>query len=169
MASAAAAATMAATIAAAGGLCRMRFTAGRRENGKFLGQLGRAAMRTFSSFPVTGTDKDFAVALAFLAMKFVNRHEPKITGTTEISSESPLTFPPTRSSQLELAQNSFQRGRYWSGLTSAATNHGDNFSRCGRWSRFQRTRAASLVSTNRNFNVGDSTWPSQNTTLACPW
>ena len=34
--------------------------------------------------------------------------------------------------------------------------------------RFQRIKAASLVSSKRNFNVGDSTWPSQNTTLALP-
>ena len=47
-------------------------------------------------------------------------------------------------------------------------NHGDNFSRCGWWSRFQRTRAASLVSSKRNCSVGDSTWPSQNNTLARP-
>jgi hypothetical protein len=33
---------------------------------------------------------------------------------------------------------------------------------------FQRLKAASLVSAKRNFNVGDSTWPSQNTTLALP-
>jgi hypothetical protein len=33
-------------------------------------------------------------------------------------------------------------------------NHGDNFSRCGRWSRFQRAKAASLVSSNRDFSVG---------------
>ena len=47
--------------------------------------------------------------------------------------------------------------------------YGDNFARCGRWSRFQRAKAASLVSSKRNFSVGDSTWPSQKTTLALPW
>ena len=36
-------------------------------------------------------------------------------------------------------------------------NHGASFSRWGRWSRFQRRRASSLVSANRNFNVGNST------------
>jgi len=41
-------------------------------------------------------------------------------------------------------------------------------SRCGRWSRFQRTKAASLVSWKRNLNVGDSTWPSQYRVLALP-
>ncbi len=45
-------------------------------------------------------------------------------------------------------------------------HQGDNFSRCGRWSRFQRAKAASLVSANRNCSVGDSTWLSQKTTLA---
>ncbi len=39
-------------------------------------------------------------------------------------------------------------------------NHGAKRSRWGWWSRFQRHRAASLVSAKRNFNVGDSTWPS---------
>ena len=47
--------------------------------------------------------------------------------------------------------------------------YGDNFSQCGRWSRFQRTSAASLVSANRNSSVGDSTWPSQKNTLALTW
>ena len=41
-------------------------------------------------------------------------------------------------------------------------------SRCGRWSRFQRARAASLVSSKRDLSVGDSTWSSQNATLALP-
>jgi len=43
--------------------------------------------------------------------------------------------------------------------------YGDNFSRCGRGSRFQRTSAASLVSSKRNFSVGDSTWPTQKIAL----
>src|ERR1017187_3126768 len=47
-------------------------------------------------------------------------------------------------------------------------SQGDNFSRCGKWSRFQRAKAASRVSANRNGSVGDSTWPSQKTTLALP-
>lgn len=34
-------------------------------------------MRAGGAFPITGADKDFAVALAFLAVKFVNRHEEK--------------------------------------------------------------------------------------------
>ena len=45
--------------------------------------------------------------------------------------------------------------------------YGDSFSRCGKWSRFQRSKAASLVSLNRNFSVGDSTWPSQMITSLC--
>jgi len=35
-----------------------------------------------------------------------------------------------------------------------------------RKDRFQRANAVSLVSSNKNFSVGDSTWPSQKTTLA---
>jgi hypothetical protein len=46
--------------------------------------------------------------------------------------------------------------------------YGISRSRWGWWSRFQRLKAASLVSAKRNCNVGDSTWPSQNTTLALP-
>jgi hypothetical protein len=45
-------------------------------------------------------------------------------------------------------------------------NHGASCSRWGWWSRFQRLKAAALVSEKRNCNVGDSTWPSQNTMLA---
>ena len=48
------------------------------------------------------------------------------------------------------------------------TDYGESFSRCGWWSRFQRDKAASLVSAKRNGSVGDSTWPSQKTTLALP-
>ena len=36
-------------------------------------------MRAFRALPVAGADKNFAVALTLFAMKFVNRHEPKIT------------------------------------------------------------------------------------------
>jgi hypothetical protein len=50
----------------------------------------------------------------------------------------------------------------------AMFNHGASRSRWGWWSRFQRLKAASLVSSKRNFNVGDSTWPSQKTALALP-
>src|SRR5665213_588108 len=46
--------------------------------------------------------------------------------------------------------------------------YGARRSRWGWWSRFQRLKAASLVSAKRNGSVGDSTWPSQNTTLALP-
>jgi hypothetical protein len=47
-----------------------------------------------------------------------------------------------------------------------ASAHGASRSRWGWWSRFQRLKAASLVSVKRNGSVGDSTWPSQKTTLA---
>jgi hypothetical protein len=36
-----------------------------------------------------------------------------------------------------------------------AQRHGESFSRCGWWSRFQRDKAASLVSAKRNGSVGD--------------
>ena len=80
-------ATAAATMSAAVACCRCgRGTgAGRGERGKFLGQFLRAAMRAFRALPVAGADEDFAVALALFAMKFVNRHGPKITGVAENS------------------------------------------------------------------------------------
>ena len=45
-------------------------------------------------------------------------------------------------------------GRPWQNLK---WNHGARRSRWGWWSRFQRLKAASLVSSKRNFKVGDST------------
>jgi hypothetical protein len=38
-----------------------------------------------------------------------------------------------------------------------------------RKDRFQRAKAASLVSANRNGSAGDSTWPSQKNRLALPF
>src|SRR5208337_65488 len=70
VAMAAAAATMSAAVA---GRFRVRGAyAGRGERGNFLEQFPGAAERAFRAFPVAGTDEDFAVALALLAMKFVN-------------------------------------------------------------------------------------------------
>jgi hypothetical protein len=43
-------------------------------------------MRAGSAFPIAGADKDFTVALAFFAMKFVNRHSRRITGLVKASS-----------------------------------------------------------------------------------
>jgi hypothetical protein len=65
------------------------------ENRKFFCQLGRTAMRASRAFPIAGTDKDFAVALAFLALKFVNRHDYKITGCGKIARAgvTGLVFP----------------------------------------------------------------------------
>ena len=41
-------------------------------------------MRAFGPFPIAGTDEDFAVAIAFLAMKFVYRHGNRIIGMAEM-------------------------------------------------------------------------------------
>jgi hypothetical protein len=41
------------------------------------------------------------------------------------------------------------------GHSRAPQNYGESFSRCGRWSRFQRDKAAALVSSKRNCSVGD--------------
>jgi len=43
-------------------------------------------MRTLSVFQVGRADEDFAVVLALLAMKFVNRHEGKLIDAVKISS-----------------------------------------------------------------------------------
>jgi hypothetical protein len=40
------------------------------------------------ALPIAGADEDFAVPLAFLAMKFVNRHEPSIINFDQISSNT---------------------------------------------------------------------------------
>jgi len=53
------------------------------EGGKFLGQLLRAAMRTFGIFPVGRADEDFAVALAGFAMEFVDWHTKFISPTAD--------------------------------------------------------------------------------------
>ena len=57
-----------------------------RENGQFLLQPRRAAVRTFSSVPVSGPHEDFAVLVAFVTMKFVDRHGTKVARRGEISS-----------------------------------------------------------------------------------
>jgi hypothetical protein len=50
----------------------------RSENGKPLGQLARPAVRALGPFPFAGADQDFAVSVALIAMKFVNRHARRI-------------------------------------------------------------------------------------------
>jgi hypothetical protein len=62
--------------------------AGRGESGKFLGQFPGTAMRTGGALPVAGAHKNFAVALALFAMKFVNWHGRSIIGFQEISSRT---------------------------------------------------------------------------------
>jgi hypothetical protein len=52
--------------------------------------------------------------------------------------------------------------------TSIGPDYGGSNSRCGLWSRFQTTKAASFVSSKRNFIVNVATWPSQKNTLALP-
>jgi hypothetical protein len=70
----------------------------RGEHGQLLLQLCRTAMRTFRSLPSAGADQDFAVLLALLTMKFVNRHGESVTPPPEFSSRKgtlhgPLTRP----------------------------------------------------------------------------
>ena len=55
------------------------------EGGKLFLNLRRAAMRAFGSDPIAGADEDFAVPLAFPAMKFVNWHDGKLILLVKIS------------------------------------------------------------------------------------
>ena len=57
--------------------------AARGEGRKLLGKFRRSAMRAFGSLPIRRTNQDFAVPLAFLTMKLVNRHEPMVGGSTK--------------------------------------------------------------------------------------
>ncbi len=183
---------MPATATAAAAVSRRRVAAadvGGGKHRKFLRYLRRTAMRAFRPLPVARTDEDFAVAFALLTMKFVNRHEGKITFCGGSTSGNRFRQCPDFNWWVRHCC-----GARWCGSTAAtklghypdstegnedneATSflclllfifYGDNFSRCGKWSRFQRAKAASLVSAKRNFSVGDSTWSSQKTTLAFP-
>ena len=65
---------------------RMTVTTGGGEDRKLFDQFGGAAMGTGCPFPIAGANKDFAVMLAFFAMKFVNRHGSKLCRYAKISS-----------------------------------------------------------------------------------
>jgi len=158
--------SMAAATAAAGmsaaALAGRRFAVGLggSERGKLLGQFRRAAMRTSGVFPFNRADENFAVAPALFTMKFVNRHDKKIISSAKGSSTGKMNKEGRNQGKNSSCIPAF--------LIQTLILHGDNLSRCGRWSRFQRDKAASLVSAKRNRSVGDSTWPSQKTTLALP-
>jgi hypothetical protein len=83
-----AAATTAPAVSISGRRHGMIAGAGRGESGKFLGQFPGTAMRTGGALPVAGAHKNFAVAFAFFAMKFVYRHDPSIIGLQETSSRA---------------------------------------------------------------------------------
>ena len=68
----------AAPLRAAGRAWRSTGSGRRGEYGKTFGKLGGPAVRAFGPFPAARPDQDLAVLLAFLAMKFVNRHERRI-------------------------------------------------------------------------------------------
>jgi hypothetical protein len=70
----------AASVGAARRPCTRCISATGCKDREFLPQLRRAAARTFGSFPIAGTDQDFAISLALLAMKLVNRHDMKGNG-----------------------------------------------------------------------------------------
>src|SRR5258708_8533018 len=60
--------------------------AGGREHRKPLGDFDRAAMRALGPLPFAGPHQHFAVLLALVAMKFVNRHGLRITARARTSS-----------------------------------------------------------------------------------
>jgi hypothetical protein len=75
---------------------------GRGEHGKFLGQLGRTAVRAFRALPVAGADQDLAVLLTLLTMKFVKRHDGRVTNVAE-SSRGKVVYPRTQLGAVTLA------------------------------------------------------------------
>ena len=80
-------AAAATTAMAAAGLGVARFlAASRRKGGKLLGNFRGAALRTFRPLPFGGTDEDFDVVFALVAMKFVNRHKVTLFCRAEITS-----------------------------------------------------------------------------------
>ena len=75
-----------------------------REHRQSLLQLRRAAVRTFSSLPVGRPQEDFAVLVAFVTMKFVDRHGTKVAVRGKISSRSSrsrgrILIPPSERSR----------------------------------------------------------------------
>jgi hypothetical protein len=73
-------------VVAAGGCGARTGCARRRKDRKFLGNSRRTTLRTLGPFPMAGTYQDLTVCLALRAMKFVDRHAPKITSRRTISS-----------------------------------------------------------------------------------
>jgi hypothetical protein len=65
------------TLAGWGG-CGTAASDGGSKDGEFLGKLGRAAVRALAALPTARANQDFAVLLATVAVKFVNRHEATI-------------------------------------------------------------------------------------------
>src|ERR1700742_5086987 len=59
---------------------------GRRKRGEFLVELRGPAMRALGALPVGRPHQQFAVLLARLAMKFVDRHTPILAVNAENSS-----------------------------------------------------------------------------------
>ena len=49
-------------------------------------------MRTLGAFPIRGANQDFALPVALLALKFVNRHVPRIVFRVKISSLVAVRF-----------------------------------------------------------------------------
>ena len=113
--------TMAAAAAATTAVSRRRIAAagvGRGEDGKFLGQFHRAAMRANCALPIRRANQDFAVASALFAMEFVNRHGGKIINAIRISRREFFTMrqmvaiPPAQRGIVSDCKEKFQCWRF---------------------------------------------------------
>ena len=91
---------------------------GRGEDGKFLGQFRRAAMRAGCVFPIRRANQDFAVASALFATVFVNRHDVRIINAIRISRREFFTMrqmvavPADQSRVVGGSQKKFQHRRF---------------------------------------------------------
>jgi hypothetical protein len=113
--------TMPAAATATAAVSRRRIAAagvGRGEDGKFLGQFRRAAMRAGCALPIRRANQDFAVASAFFAMEFVNRHNARIINAIRTSRREFFTMrqmvavPADQSRVVGGSQKKFQRRRF---------------------------------------------------------
>lgn len=93
----------------------MAVTTGGGEHGELLGQSGGTAIRALGTLPIAGADEDFAVPLAFFAMKFVNRHDNKLSRCTRISRRQFLAvglviaIPPDQGGIVGIGKNKLNR------------------------------------------------------------
>src|ERR1700726_3009222 len=78
------------------------------KDGKLFRQFGRTATRAGRSGPIAGTHQDFAILIAFLAMKFVYRHGRKIAARGKNSSDNGSIGKPAQRKTATIHANSFR-------------------------------------------------------------